>query len=1259
MLKKSSLFITLVALCFITIALQAQVTTNTAELSRASKGFRAAEDDNYAKALVMAKQKGWPLVITGRNNRIATLVGVDVFGFPKYYVQHNNTIAAATTRANQLWPGGSSGLNLSGSSANMKNKIAEWDGGSPLSTHVELTGRITIKDGASAVDHSTHVAGTMIATGVNPIAKGMAFGAQGLISYDYNNDISEMFGEANNIVLSNHSYGILAGWNYNSSQSRWEWYGKPGDPQDYKFGYYSVDAQSLDSIAYNAPYYLIVKAAGNSRDQNGPAVGTTYWGYNSSGTLVNQGARPATISSNDSYDIISWDANAKNILTVGAVNGLPAGYNSSSDVVMSSFSGWGPTDDGRIKPDLVADGVGVTSCVATSNTAYATYDGTSMATPNTTGSLFLLQEYYSQLKSGLFMRSATLKGLAIHTADEAGASPGPDYQFGWGLLNVLQASKVLTAAVGSNNAATSNHLLYENTLDNASNASFSIPVVASGNGPLVATICWTDVKGTVETANVLNNSTKKLVNDLDVRITKGSTTYMPWVLDPANPANAATRGDNVTDNVERVNVDTVQPGQTYTITVTHKGTLAKGTQAYSLIVSGVGGTAICSNSGGSTTAGAKITNVTLGSFTNSPSGNCATSNPKYNSYTNLVAAIQPSQSLPLSVTVNSCDATNNPKVVAVYIDYNNNGVFTDAGEQVAISGALVNGATYSTTITTPSTLAVGNTSVMRVIVEETSTPSGITPCGIYTTGETEDYLVKVSAPSNDLAFAGLVSPLSGICANPAQLVTVSVQNKGTVDKTNVTLQAVVKNGSSAVATLSAVYPGTITAGSVINYTFQTPISTTDGATYTIAASIASAGDQNGANDTSTSTVVIAAKPTAPAGTAAICNGTAILNVTSPNSSANYFWYDALAATSSIATGSSTTSTDIPSNNTYYVSSGTRGSVGLTSKNLFSGGDYQANGGNYMLYTAQVPVILESVRLFTKYPGTVTIIAADLSNITSTGYSYLPLSSQTINVYSTNPNPVAGASTATAADAADTGNVFYVNMLLPAGSHAIIVTASNATIFRNNTVTGTSYPYTLPNVISITGNSASSNSYYYYLYDMKVRTSDCLSDRTAVVATVPTAPVITQVGDSLVSNVAAGNQWYLNGTLISGANGQKYHPVQSGNYQTAINNGTCTIYSNTLNVTVTATVDVNGTAIGLTVAPNPSSGVFNVSFAVTTRDDLKIDVVNMIGQTVYSQTYPSFIGTFSNTLNIGNVAAGVYILKIQHHNTWYLKKLLVK
>ncbi len=249
----------------------------------------------------------------------------------------------------------------------------------------------------------------------------------------------------------------------------------------YGFGYYDVNAQLYDSIAYNAPHYLISVAAGNARGYNGPAVDSPYY-YNGNKKLN----RPATLKDNPTYTSVSNTADAKNILVVGAVSGIPAGYSSPNDVSIAYFSSWGPTNDGRIKPDIVADGVDVTSTWNTSNTAYSTQSGTSMATPNATGSLYLLQEYYEKLHPTVFMRSATLKGLAIHTADEAGTSPGPDYVYGWGLLNVLKGSSIITSSFNQQSDT-----IIESTLNSGSTYTYNI--TASGKGPLVATLVWTDI----------------------------------------------------------------------------------------------------------------------------------------------------------------------------------------------------------------------------------------------------------------------------------------------------------------------------------------------------------------------------------------------------------------------------------------------------------------------------------------------------------------------------------------------------------------------------------------------------------------------------------------------------------------------------------------------------------------------------------------------------------------------------------------------
>ncbi len=77
-----------------------------------------------------------------------------------------------------------------------------------------------------------------------------------------------------------------------------------------------------------------------------------------------------------------------------------------------------------------------------------------------------------------------------------------------------------------------------------------------------------------------------LVNDLDLRITKDSTTYLPWILNPASPSAAAATGDNYRDNVEKIEIVAPAAGN-YTIKVTHKGTLQNTSQAFSLIISGV------------------------------------------------------------------------------------------------------------------------------------------------------------------------------------------------------------------------------------------------------------------------------------------------------------------------------------------------------------------------------------------------------------------------------------------------------------------------------------------------------------------------------------------------------------------------------------------------------------------------------------------------------------------------------------------------
>ncbi|WP_175470566.1 S8/S53 family peptidase [Pedobacter hartonius] len=534
----------------------------------------------------MAKEKGWPTAGTDRNGNVFRLQRTDDLGMPVYYITTNNVIAAGTTRTNKLYTGGGMGLSLNGSGISA-GKVAIWDSDAALASHVEFAGgRIEIKDKTTATAlHSTHVAGTMIAAGINTIARGMAFGLPKLYAFNFDNDIPEMSANAATLLISNHSYGTAAGWSLNTgiTPEQWEFLGAPGENEDYKFGYYDTESAEWDKICYNAPYYLPVKSAGNSRTVNGPAIGEVYYRFNASRVMTNAGPRPVGISSNDGYDNISTYGTAKNILTIGAVNPLGSGPYTAANIRITAFSSWGPTDDGRIKPDLVADGVRVISTSNAGNDIYASLSGTSMSTPNVSGSLILLQELYSRENEHSFMRAATLKALAIGTATDAGTAEGPDYSYGWGLLNMEAAAQ----AILDNGSAAK---IAENILSQGEQQ--FIDVIASGKGPLTGTICWTDPEATpVSSVSGLNNTTPRLVNDLDLRATQASSTYNPWVLDSANPSAAATKGDNTLDNVEQVLITDPVAGATYRFKISHKEVLKRGPQAYSIVLTGINGNA--------------------------------------------------------------------------------------------------------------------------------------------------------------------------------------------------------------------------------------------------------------------------------------------------------------------------------------------------------------------------------------------------------------------------------------------------------------------------------------------------------------------------------------------------------------------------------------------------------------------------------------------------------------------------------------------
>jgi hypothetical protein len=212
-----------------------------------------------SEAIRLADSLGLEVRVETDDGRVIELMRFEN-GMPVYY-STRNLVGAQTISTDKVWPGGGAGLALNGSGEILRI----WDGGRVRDTHQEFGSRVTNVDGGSLSFHATHVAGTMIASGVFDSAQGMA-GQAMLRAFDWNNDIAEMAQEAaSGMLVSNHSYGVRRGWV--QSGGIWYWYGdiNISATEDYLFGFYDKTAKLLDSLAHMAPDYTIVWAAGNDR----------------------------------------------------------------------------------------------------------------------------------------------------------------------------------------------------------------------------------------------------------------------------------------------------------------------------------------------------------------------------------------------------------------------------------------------------------------------------------------------------------------------------------------------------------------------------------------------------------------------------------------------------------------------------------------------------------------------------------------------------------------------------------------------------------------------------------------------------------------------------------------------------------------------------------------------------------------------------------------------------------------------------------
>ncbi len=426
--------------------------------------------------------------------------------------------------------------------------LGMWDG-APVASHTDFNGRLTKVDsgsyGSTSIKHATHVAGTMAGSGANSTSYSQASGYWGgmapgayIYSFDWDDELTE-------IDTAINTYGVdlsQNSWGYTISSSNC-----------YNYGDYTAEVPDFDAIVTGlyGNKIPIMFAAGNERD-------ATYCGQ-------------STVSPYLNYKVILPPSTAKNVISVGATN--------SDDDTMTEFSSWGPTDDGRVKPEVVAPGCkkatynGVSGIISTYylDNGYLGMCGTSMATPAVSGIVALLIQEYRKVNSGVDPLPSTLKAALVQTADDLNDGTsyynyGPDYASGYGRVDAKAAVDLIIDGG-----------LIEASLSNGESDSYSV-TVASGTSELKISLAWDDEPAA-------ENASKALINDLNLTLTSPSgTKVLPLVLNPSSPSATATTGVDSINNVEQVRVSSPEAGN-WKITVSG-ATVPYGPQTYSLAGAG-------------------------------------------------------------------------------------------------------------------------------------------------------------------------------------------------------------------------------------------------------------------------------------------------------------------------------------------------------------------------------------------------------------------------------------------------------------------------------------------------------------------------------------------------------------------------------------------------------------------------------------------------------------------------------------------------
>jgi hypothetical protein len=247
----------------------------------------------------------------------------------------------------------------------------------------------------------------------------------------------------------------------------------------------------------------------------------------------------------------------------------------------------------------------------------------------------------------------------------------------------------------------------------------------------------------------------------------------------------------------------------------------------------------------------------------------------------------------------------------------------------------------------------------------------------------------------------------------------------------------------------------------------------------------------------------------------------------------------------------------------------------------------------------------------------------------------------------NPSPVPTLNGPTSVCAASTGNVYTTQAGM---TNYDWLVSSGGTITNGGTTTS--------NTATITWNTAGAQLVYINYTNAEGCHAPVPTILNVAVKPIPVTPVITLSGNVLNSDAFLGNQWYLNSAIIPGATAQYYTAVYSGDYFDIVTLDGCSSQMSNIIAVVVTQIDNTEPAQQVSIFPNPSNGIFTLSFNPGTIELSDLRILNNLGISVYEKEALKVDGTLKMIIDLSSLPRGVYSVVLNTESQQIVHKIVI-